>query len=232
MVNNMKNKLNLEISKNQALLISAGIAVIALSLFNLITVRNIQQSAKHPAAVAEVGNAPTKGKGDAPVTIIEFSDFECPFCLKFQQETLPKLEAKYGNKVRFAYKHFPLTDVHPHAMDAALASSCAYFLGGNEAFFTYSDALFNRVNEWKTNEPKLASLSPQFDEKKFNACMQSDGTKRWVNKDIEDGKKLGVERVPTFFVNGIKVTGAQPFEFFDKLINQELTHNQPSNSIF
>lgn len=205
-------------------LILTGIALsIALSVFTLIYVRNIQQPAKPAAPVAEVGNAPTKGRGDAPVTIIEFSDFECPFCLKFQKETLPKIEEKYGDKVRFAYKHLPLTDVHPHAMDAALASSCAYFLGGNDAFFAYHDVLFARINEWKTNEPKLASLAPQFDEIKFNACMQSEGTKRWVNKDIEDGKKWGVERVPTFFINGTKVTGAQPFEYFSKMIDKELS---------
>lgn len=206
-------------------LILAGIAIsIALSLFTLISVRNLPQSTKTITPIAEVGNAPTRGRGDAPITIIEFSDFECPFCLKFQKETLPKIEEKYGDKVRFAYKHFPLTDVHPHAMDAALASSCAYFLGGNEAFFSYYDVLFARINEWKNNAPKVASLSPEFnfDEKQFSACMQSDGVKRWVNKDIEDGKKLGVERMPTFFINGKKVTGAQPFEFFVKLIDQEL----------
>lgn len=204
-------------------LILAGIAIsIVLSIFTLISIRNIQQPVKPAAPVAEVGNAPTKGRGDAPVTIIEFSDFECPFCLTFQKETLLKIEEKYGDKVRFAYKHFPLTDVHPHAMDAALASSCAYFMGGNDAFFAYHDVLFSRINEWKNNTPKVASLSLQFDEKKFSACMQSDGAKRWVNKDIEDGKKLGVERVPTFFINGRKVAGAQPIEYFSKIIDEEL----------
>lgn len=205
-------------------LVFAGIAVsIILSVFTLTFVRNIQPPVKPiTPPLPEVGNAPTKGRGDAPVTIIEFSDFECPFCFKFQKETFSQIETKYGDKVRFAYKHFPLTEVHPQAMDAALASSCAYFLGGNEAFFAYSDTLFSRINEWKTDKAKLASLSSQFEETKFNACMQSEGTKRWVNKDIEDGQKLGVERVPTFFINNAKVTGAQPFEYFVKIIDEEL----------
>lgn len=220
----MKDKLNFRFSKNQTLLILAGLLIsVILSLFTLISVRNNQWSDKSPTFVAEVGNAPAKGPGDAPITIIEYSDFECPFCLKFQTETLSKLQEKYAGKIRFAYKHFPLAEVHPQATKAALAASCAYFMGKEDTFFKYHDILFSH-NEWKKDETKFLSYAQELglDGKQFTGCMQSNGTKRWVDKDFEDGKKLGVERVPTFFINGKKVVGAQPFEFFVKLIEEEL----------
>lgn len=214
MANSMKDKL-----------ILAGVAVsIAMSVFTLISVRNIQQSAKPQAVITEVGNAPAKGRGDAPVTIIEFSDFQCPFCLEFQKDTLSKIEEKYGDKVRFAYKHFPLAEVHPQATNAALASSCVYFMGKEDAFFKYHDILFSLVNEWSKDETKFGVYAKELglDENQFNACVKSDGAKRWVNNDIKDGQKLGVERVPTFFINGRKVTGVQPFEYYIKVIEEEL----------
>jgi len=174
--------------------------------------------------VVEIGNAPSKGRGDAPVTLIEFSDFECPFCKRFNDRTLARVLEKYGDKVRFAYKHFPLSEVHPQAANAAKASSCVYFMGEESAFFKYYDVLFDRVDEWKKDETRLVTYAKDLglDETKLSACMKSPATERWVTNDLEEGKKLGVEKVPTCFVNGRKVTGAQPFELFVKIIDEEL----------
>ncbi len=125
--------------------------------------------------------------------------------------------------MRLVYKHFPLTDVHPQAMNAALASSCAYFLGEEDIFFKYHDILFERVGEWKNDEARFVDYAKGLglDTKQFTGCMKSDGAIRWVNKDIEEGKQWDVDRVPTLFVNEKMIVGAQPFEFFAQLIEEE-----------
>lgn len=196
--------------------------VLPLSL-GFVTGKASAQTAS-PKPIVEVANAPSKGPGDAPVTIIEFSDFECPFCKKFHEQTLTKILEKYADKVRFAYKHFPLSEVHPQALNAAKASSCAYFIGEEDAFFKYGNILFDRSAEWTQDDTKLVAYAKEIglEETKFSACMKSPGTERWVQNDLKEGEKLGVEKVPTCFVNGRKVTGAQPFELFVKMIEEEL----------
>jgi protein-disulfide isomerase len=198
--------------------------VIALPLFLGFIAGRVSAQATFSKPIVEVGNAPAKGPGDARVTIVEFSDFECPFCKKFHNQTLTKILEKYRDKVRFVYKHFPLSEVHPHAINAAKASSCVYFMGDEDAFFKYYNILFDRTNEWKQDETKFVAYAKEMglNETEFLTCMKSLGTERWVNNDLEEGRKLGVEKVPTCFLNGKKVTGAQPFEFFVKMIDEEL----------
>ncbi len=197
---------------------------ILLPLFPGFVTGKVSAQPASSAPVVEVANAPSKGPGDAPVTIIEFSDFECPFCQKFHNQTLTRILEKYADRVRFAYKHFPLSEVHPHANSAAKASSCAYFMGQEDAFFKYGNILFDRFSEWTQDETKLAAYAKEIglDETKFSGCMKSPATERWVNNDLQEGRKLGVEKVPTCFVNGKKITGAQPFELYVKVIEEEL----------
>jgi protein-disulfide isomerase len=198
-----------------------------LSFVTTLSAGKVCAQAISSKPAVEVANAPSMGPGDAPVTIVEFSDFECPFCKKFHDQTLTKILEKYRGKIRFAYKHFPLHEVHPHAMNAAKASSCAYFLGEENGFFKYYNILFDRMNEWKKDESKFVAYAQELgmDGTPFLGCTKSPATERWVNNDIEEGKKLGVEKVPTCFVNANKVTGAQPFELFVKMIDEEL--NKP-----
>lgn len=163
--------------------------------------------------------ARVKGKPDAPITIVEFSDFQCPFC----QRTLPTLTellAKYEGKVRVAYRDFPLPQIHPHAQKAAEAARCAADQG---KFWEYHDRLF--ANQGKLDPPSLTEHAKglALEAKSFEECLSSGKYTAAVGKDFEEGKQAGVSGTPAFFINGIFLNGAQPLEKFSSIIEDELT---------
>jgi protein-disulfide isomerase len=132
--------------------------------------------------------APVRGAADAPVTIVEFSDFECPFC-KQTQPTLKQLLERYPGKVRLAYRDFPLDSIHPQARRAAEAARCAQV---------------------------------GLDVTKFDGCLAAGVHKAAVQRDLDEGNRLGITGTPAFFINGRTLTGAQPLDAFTRLIEQEL----------
>lgn len=166
-------------------------------------------------------NAHFKGVESAPVTVVEFSDFECPFCARFYSPTLSQLLSEYVDtgKVKFVYKHFPLVSIHPHALKAAEASECAAEQG---AFWEYHDKLFENQQFLTVQDLKKYAENLGLNTDQFNDCLDSGKYYEKVQQDLSEGQKSGVTGTPAFFINGILLSGAQPFETFQKIIETEL----------
>lgn len=166
------------------------------------------------------------GEPDAPVIIVEYTDFQCPYCSRHFQETVPKLKANFIDTglVRYVFKDFPLTNIHPQAVVAAEAARCA---GDQNAYLEMHDLLFARQGEWsgKGNAAQLFTGYAQeigLDGSAFEACVQSHVYQEAVLADLQEGAALGVGGTPAFFLNGHFLSGAQPYEVFEGAINQLL----------
>ena len=167
---------------------------------------------------------PVLGPDDAPITIIEFSDYECPYCRKWHVEVWPQLEAEYGDQIRLVYRDFPLTSIHSNASPAAVAANCA---GEQDMYWAYSKKLFDmKLNLGKSTYQSYAK-ELGLDMDTFNECMESGRYVDEVEADYQFAATLGIRSTPTFFVNGIPVVGAQPFEVFKNLIDKELAGELP-----
>ena len=164
-----------------------------------------------------------KGDKDAPVTLVEFSDFECPFCGRFSRDTLPQIISEYVDtgKVRFVYRDFPLS-FHQHAKAASLAAECAKEQGGDEMYYKYHDKLYENQTSFSDENFKAWSVEFGLDASQFNKCLDSEKYADEVNKDFTDGQSYGVSGTPAFFINGRLVSGAQPFSAFKTVIDEEL----------
>jgi protein-disulfide isomerase len=182
--------------------------------------------AKHKTSIAlkppmvEVATAgrPERGGGaKAPITIIEFSDYECPFC-KRGEDSIAKVMQAYGDKIRLVFRDFPLP-MHPQARPAAEAAGCANAQG---KFWEYHAKLF--ANQTALGEDKLKQYAKDvgLDTAKFDECLAKKPFKAAIDKDIADGSEVGVTGTPAFFVNGRMLSGAQPFEKFKEVIDDEL----------
>lgn len=167
----------------------------------------------------QVGYDPKRMRGNpkAPITIVEFSDYQCPYCHQVEA-ALKEVLAKYGDKVSLAYRDFPLTAIHSQAEIAAEASHCALEQG---RFWQYHDQLFAAS---KLDKDALIDYARnlQLDDKQFGSCLMSEKYKAEIAKDSEDGKKAGVRGTPAFFINGITLSGAQPEDAFIRVIEDEL----------
>ena len=174
---------------------------------------------ERPVFNVVLGEAPFFGKESAKVTLVEFSDFECPFCAK-GADILKKVKEKYGDKIRVVFKNFPLP-FHSHARRAAQAGLCANEQG-RQFFWKLHDFMF--ANQRKLDEKSLfeAVKTVGINSDKFSTCLKSKKYAPQIEKDIEQGKSLGVKSTPSFFVNGKFVGGAQSFEIFTELIDEEL----------
>ncbi len=166
-----------------------------------------------------------RGDPNAVITIVEFADFQCPYC-KQTETTLNDLRRKYPGQVKLAFRDLPLGSIHPYAEKAAEAARCA---GKQGRFWEFHDALF--ANQAKLDEPGLNAIAQTLalDENSFQSCLASGEYKAQVSLDQEDGRKAGISSTPGFFINGIAVTGAQPETAFEKIIDDELraARNQP-----
>ena len=167
-------------------------------------------------AVSDAGR-PSKGPANAPVQIIEFSDFECPFCFRVNP-TVAQVLSTYGDRVRLVYRHLPLPN-HPNARPAAEASGCANEQG---RFWEYHDRLF--ANQSKLSAPDLKQHAADLglDAAKFNECVESRKFQKDVDADLDAAQLLGVSGTPHFFINGRPLSGAQPLESFKEIIDEEL----------
>lgn len=165
------------------------------------------------------GTNPIKGQANAPVLMVEFSDFECPFSKKFYQETFPQIEKEYisTGKVKFAYRDFTLA-FHPLAQPAAIASRCA---GKKGKFWQIFHELFNGG---KLNQDiiSMSAKAVGLDKDEFNKCLNDPQLKKDVQKDTDEAAKFGVTGTPAFFINGRMIVGALPFESFKQVIDEEL----------
>jgi len=163
------------------------------------------------------------GDPNAPVTIIEFSDYECPFCSRFYFNTLPALKKAYINtgKVKLIFRDFPL-GFHPNAQKAAEATEAARQLGGDEKFWEMHDKLFE--NQRALTQPNLIKYAEEIglDKTEFKELLDLSTFRNEVLADSQDGQQAGVQGTPTFYINGKQLVGAQPFEAFQQIIEGEL----------
>ena len=165
-------------------------------------------------------NNPVKGSPNAPVTIVEFSEFECPYCGVYSRDTYPQIAKAYieTGKVKYVFRHFPL-NFHANAQKAAEAAECASEQG---KFWEYHDVLFANQSALDVASLKKYASDLGLDTAKFDACLDSGRMADEVAKDAAEGASYGVTGTPAFFVNGLKRKGAQPFEVFQRLIEEEL----------
>ncbi len=158
-----------------------------------------------------------RGPEAAPVTIVEFSDFECPFCGR-AQGTLEALQAAYPEQVRLVFKHFPLA-MHRDAPKAAEPAECA---GEQGKFWEFHDLLYTRQKALGLEEPIGYGQALGLDAAALRTCVESGRMAERIEADVAQGRALGVTSTPLFYVNGMKVRGAQPIEAFQVLIEAEL----------
>ncbi len=170
----------------------------------------------------EPGNGPWFGGENAKVTIVEFSDFQCPYCAQ-GAERVHELKKKYGNKIKLYFRQFPLPPtMHPQARQAAEASLCVNEQGMDK-FWKYHDLLFK--NQDKLDDANLAKFAKEAgaDQAKFEECYKAKKYAAQVQSDMAYGEKVGVRSTPTFFVNGQLINGALPVESFSEIIDEELS---------
>jgi protein-disulfide isomerase len=161
---------------------------------------------------------PSRGPADAKVTVIEFSDYQCPFC-KRAEPTVQALLQKYPTQVRLVYRHMPLDGLHPRARAAAIAAVCAEQQG---KFWEYHDALFQNQQALSDTDLDKYAADLGLDAGKFKTCRQDPATETRVNTDAAAARQAGLTGTPAFFVNGILISGARPIEDFTRWIDQEL----------
>ena len=184
-----------------------------------------------PVQVPDRSDQPVIGKKDAKVTIVEFSDFQCPFCERFYKETYGQIKTKYVDtgKVKIVFRHFPLS-FHQNAQKASEAAECA---NRQDKFSQYHDLLFQNSQSDGTglNIADLKKYADQlglnkgtlgFGKNKFNDCLDKGETTQVVNKDLSDGTTVGVTGTPSFVINGKKIVGAQPYSVFETAIQEAL----------
>ena len=164
-----------------------------------------------------VGSAPVWGPAIAPVTIIEFSDYECPYCQKWTREIWPQIQQAYPNQIRLVYKDFPLQG-HPNASPAALAARCANDQG---KYWLFHDRLFAGKALSATFFESIAT-DLGLNLTSWKSCLNSNKYKTEIETDYNFGAQLGITGTPTFFINGLAMVGAQPFSAFKTVIDQEL----------
>lgn len=158
-----------------------------------------------------------RGDKNAKVTLVEYSDFQCPFCQR-HASTMDKVLADYKGKVRLVFRHFPLS-FHQYAQKAAEASECVAELGGNDKFWKFHDLVFEKQDQLNFDNLKQWAKDIGLNSSKFNSCLDSGKYASKVQNDLNEGTQFGVEGTPATFVNGEMISGAQPYETFKAKID-------------
>ena len=185
---------------------------------SLRTAAGVTVLLRPPKSEITADPARVRGVPTAAVTIIEFSDFQCPYC-QAVEPTLKQVLSQYGDRVSFAYRDFPLTPIHPQAQIAAEASRCA---GEQEKYWDYHDALFANQSLLQQADLVRSAARLGLDEKKFETCLTSRKFQSAVQADYQAGLKGGVTGTPAFFINGTLLSGNQPLAEFARVIDDEL----------
>ena len=193
----------------------------------------VAQESTNPGEATTAGgytryNIPTEGSislgpREAPIVIVEFSDFQCPYCRRFHQETFQSLMDAYPGKIRFVYRNLPLTQIHSEAFPAAVAARCA---NDQDAFWKYHNRLFSSETLGEQTYIQYAA-DLGLDTEAFKACLDSGVHDDLIQSDMDFAMNLGVQSTPTFFINGLAIVGAQPITAFKQLIDKELAGEIP-----
>ena len=179
-------------------------------------------SLEPPRQTIATDGRPAKGPSGAPIEIVEFSDFQCPFCQR-ANPTVEQVLKTYGDRIRFVYRHYPLPN-HPDARPAAEASACADAQG---KFWPFHDKLFANPGKLTPPDLKAHAAAIGVDTARFNQCVDMHELKDTVDADMKDALAAGVTGTPAFFINGRSLEGAQPFEAFKRVIEEELALRKP-----
>jgi len=171
-----------------------------------------------------IDDDPILGSEDARITIIEFSDYECPFCKQWHLEVWPKIQEKYGDQVRLVYRDFPLSSIHANAIPAAEAANCA---GEQDQYWGFNEQLLSGDMEFNRTSYEKMAQNLNLDLASFQECLDENRFQKEVEDDMNYAAELGVRSTPTFFINGLAVVGAQPFDVFEKIIDMELAGEIP-----
>jgi protein-disulfide isomerase len=170
-------------------------------------------------ASVDIAGAPVRGTATAPVTIVEYSDFHCPFCRRVQP-TLTALLEKYPGQVKLVYKHLPLDSLHPQARRVSEASWCA---AKQDKFWAFHDAVYADSSSDASDATLTRyATTAGLDVAAFTACLAAPETRAAIQRDVAQGEALGLSSTPGFFINGREVRGAQPLEAFVSVIDEEL----------
>jgi protein-disulfide isomerase len=170
-----------------------------------------------PRQAIAKADRPSKGPETAPIDMIEFSDFQCPYC-ESAFPTVNQVLSTYGDRIHFTYRHYPLA-IHPRARPAAEASQCAAEQG---KFWQFHDKLFGDQSKLADEDFKQHAAQLGLDTAQFNACVDSHKYSAEIDNDIHAGDEAGVSGTPAFYINGRMLSGAQPFEAFKRIIDEEL----------
>jgi protein-disulfide isomerase len=175
----------------------------------------------------DIAGAPSKGPANAPVTLVEFSDFHCPFCKQIEDNnTLTQLLSKYGDQLKLVWIDYPIDQLHPQARKAHEAARCA---GDQGKFWEYHKALYTGSPK-SGDQLKTVAQQVALDMASFDACFSSGKYQAAVQKDVDQGKRLSVTGTPTFFVNGRPLIGAQPLDAFARVIDDEVARASSTGS--
>ena len=167
---------------------------------------------------------PSLGPEDADITLVEFSDFQCPYCKRWHEQVYQQLLAAYPGQIRVVYRNLPLTSIHPQAMSAAVAALCADDQG---AFWNYHDKLFSDELGLSREAYEQYATDLGLDGTAFATCLDSGKFDNFIQEDMDFSLNLGVRSTPTFFINGLAVVGAQPINVFTQVIDKELAGEIP-----
>lgn len=162
-----------------------------------------------------------RGNPLAKVTLVEFSDLQCPFCASFHPSVLQALD-EYGDDMRWVYKHFPLDNIHPEARPAAEASECVWEQKGNEGFWGFVDAMFENQSRLGNAFYEEVALEIGVNLSQFQTCVLEREYQDKVEQDYQQGVQSGVAGTPGSFVNGVPVRGAVPYEQLKFIIDAQL----------
>jgi protein-disulfide isomerase len=174
-----------------------------------------------PTVEVATEGEPFLGPTSAPVTIVEFSDFQCPYCRQ-AQSTLKQLMAAYEGKIKLVFRDFPLRNIHPQAQKAAEAAQCA---AEQQKFWPYHDRLFASTSLQMDDLKKFAQ-ELELNMEQFTSCLDSSKPAAGIDADIQAGQQAGVNATPTFFVNGSPLSGAASYERFKELVDAALERAQ------
>ena len=166
-----------------------------------------------------VDDRPALGPAGAPVTVVEFTDYLCPFCRRYATETLPPILEAYGERVRYVVRNFPVQPVNPMALPAAEAVECAHLQG---RFWEYRDAVFREASPLDAARLLALAGSTGLDSVAFASCVSSRATRTAVERDLLDAWSYGVSGTPTFFVNGRRFLGLRSREQLERYIRLAL----------
>jgi len=188
----------------------------------------VQQNPTQPSRIQlSTDGEPSLGKSDAKVLIVEFTDYQCPFCKRAHDQTFPLIKRDYidTGKVRYVAKDFPLS-FHVNADEASEASNCV-LEQSNDKYWEFADIIFDKQDEWSSSSDPFTIFKGYakdlgLNSAKFDSCVDSAKYRDEVNDDLQEGTLAGVSGTPSFYINGVNIVGAQPYSVFQQAIEAEL----------